>query len=220
LEHCIFLYTKWKADWRDNAILRQYLKILVLHFDNTIFQLSAKLLEHMNFQSLIRLLDINSQIQVNIELLSEKFHYETALRELQFYAMYFVDEKDRFMPVEFDNRTLLTKVTFACGQLVKVSQIPQLLPNNNSTTASNVITIDNGKHNDFVKSINQLTISEKQNTSNSSTDKMCSICLSHKIEIVFIPCGHVCVCFGCCGKLAKCPICRTNITLKNRIYIG
>jgi len=46
-------------------------------------------------------------------------------------------------------------------------------------------------------------------------DKKCSICFTNKSNIIFIPCGHLCMCNNCNKKynqynLSFCPICRSN----------
>jgi hypothetical protein len=44
----------------------------------------------------------------------------------------------------------------------------------------------------------------------------CIICMECESSVVFIPCGHKCVCSGCNLNLKKCkyncPVCRENIT--------
>jgi len=50
----------------------------------------------------------------------------------------------------------------------------------------------------------------------ANLQKMCAICLSHDVEVGFLPCRHVCVCSGCAkGTLLSsnnhCPICRSTV---------
>ncbi|GAB2281286.1 Subtilisin-like protease 1, variant 2 [Dionaea muscipula] len=40
---------------------------------------------------------------------------------------------------------------------------------------------------------------------------LCVICLEHKYNAVFVPCGHMCCCISCCSHLASCPLCRRHI---------
>lgn len=42
----------------------------------------------------------------------------------------------------------------------------------------------------------------------------CVVCLSTGCEVVFLPCGHVCVCAKCCTTLAICPMCRSPVISK------
>jgi hypothetical protein len=43
----------------------------------------------------------------------------------------------------------------------------------------------------------------------------CAVCLAEPAVMALVPCGHKCVCPGCCTRLradsAKCPICRARI---------
>ena len=48
-------------------------------------------------------------------------------------------------------------------------------------------------------------------------DKKCSVCLTNKSNIIFIPCGHLCMCNDCDSKFSRfnisfCPMCRSNGT--------
>jgi len=48
--------------------------------------------------------------------------------------------------------------------------------------------------------------------------KLCSICMENPNEIVFVPCGHNCVCHECGEGLRDCPLCRTKITQKVKTF--
>ena len=41
---------------------------------------------------------------------------------------------------------------------------------------------------------------------------LCKICMDAKIEIVILPCGHMCCCRSCIHFLKNCPICRNKIS--------
>jgi hypothetical protein len=47
-----------------------------------------------------------------------------------------------------------------------------------------------------------------------SNDKqyLCTICMDNLIEILFVPCGHLCCCSSCAKQIQnkKCPICRNE----------
>jgi hypothetical protein len=48
---------------------------------------------------------------------------------------------------------------------------------------------------------------------------MCLICLENSINIVIVPCGHSVACESCLSKCPNtCPICRTQIQAKQKIY--
>ncbi|KAF6034647.1 BIRC3 [Bugula neritina] len=40
----------------------------------------------------------------------------------------------------------------------------------------------------------------------------CKICLAHKIEVTFQPCGHFVCCSACAAAMTICPLCRQRIT--------
>jgi len=46
----------------------------------------------------------------------------------------------------------------------------------------------------------------------------CCICMDQRRSIVFLPCGHVCVCNSCSKDLIQCPLCRVQIQQKIIIY--
>lgn len=59
----------------------------------------------------------------------------------------------------------------------------------------------------------------KQKLDNIQRALLCKICMATLINMVFCPCGH-CVCCSECGEnLDKCPLCRTSITLHQRVYM-
>ncbi|KAB0388125.1 hypothetical protein FD755_003081 [Muntiacus reevesi] len=39
-------------------------------------------------------------------------------------------------------------------------------------------------------------------------ERTCKVCMGKEVSIVFIPCGHLVVCWECAPSLRKCPICR------------
>ncbi|MCL4115581.1 UNVERIFIED_CONTAM: hypothetical protein GTU68_017643 [Idotea baltica] len=42
----------------------------------------------------------------------------------------------------------------------------------------------------------------------------CVVCLNSDCRVLFLPCGHVCVCASCCQPLSSCPLCRSDILSK------
>lgn len=59
-----------------------------------------------------------------------------------------------------------------------------------------------------------------------SNSKVCSICMSDKAEIAFIPCGHISTCQKCSEHIKndvrdnrKCPICRKYVKDLLKIYL-
>ncbi|XP_069131319.1 E3 ubiquitin-protein ligase XIAP-like [Argopecten irradians] len=48
----------------------------------------------------------------------------------------------------------------------------------------------------------------------------CKVCLENELEMVFLPCCHLCTCVDCETLLTKCPICREQKTGKNNSMIS
>ncbi|XP_041825446.1 E3 ubiquitin-protein ligase LRSAM1 isoform X2 [Melanotaenia boesemani] len=46
----------------------------------------------------------------------------------------------------------------------------------------------------------------------------CVVCMETGSQVVFLPCGHVCCCQVCSGALQNCPLCRSNISQRIRLY--
>jgi len=53
----------------------------------------------------------------------------------------------------------------------------------------------------------------------SQTGQTCCVCMTQNIEIIF-NCAHAATCEECAKSLCVCPICRADITSRNRIYIS
>ena len=53
---------------------------------------------------------------------------------------------------------------------------------------------------------------------------MCTICTSNRINAMFIPCGHMAVCYGCYtkskGNFRTCPICRKHVTNTKKAFMA
>ncbi|XP_037548432.1 E3 ubiquitin-protein ligase LRSAM1 [Nematolebias whitei] len=48
----------------------------------------------------------------------------------------------------------------------------------------------------------------------------CVVCMETETQIIFLPCGHVCSCQVCSNALQKCPLCRSYITQRIRLYLN
>lgn len=46
----------------------------------------------------------------------------------------------------------------------------------------------------------------------------CVVCMETGSQVIFLPCGHVCCCQVCCDALQNCPLCRSNISQRVRLY--
>ena len=49
-------------------------------------------------------------------------------------------------------------------------------------------------------------------------DRICKICSSNHIGVVFFPCGHLISCVNCSPKLKDCPFCRQFIKGKIKTF--
>ncbi|XP_034565480.1 E3 ubiquitin-protein ligase LRSAM1 isoform X2 [Notolabrus celidotus] len=48
----------------------------------------------------------------------------------------------------------------------------------------------------------------------------CVVCMETGSQIIFLPCGHVCCCQVCNDALQNCPLCRSNISQRIRLFHG
>ncbi|GAA6095227.1 E3 ubiquitin-protein ligase LRSAM1 [Tachysurus ichikawai] len=48
----------------------------------------------------------------------------------------------------------------------------------------------------------------------------CVVCMEDRSLVVFLPCGHICCCQVCSDALLSCPLCRSNISQRIRLYHG
>ncbi|TMS08135.1 E3 ubiquitin-protein ligase LRSAM1 [Larimichthys crocea] len=46
----------------------------------------------------------------------------------------------------------------------------------------------------------------------------CVVCMETGSQVIFLPCGHVCCCQVCSEALQNCPLCRSNISQRIRLY--
>ena len=63
------------------------------------------------------------------------------------------------------------------------------------------------------------TRSNVNQSSNQSDDPpKCATCLTFDKSILFLPCKHIYCCEKCSEKLDNCPICRTEVSEKIKVY--
>ena len=65
---------------------------------------------------------------------------------------------------------------------------------------------------------NETSTTSHPENSTSTTPPKCETCLTFEKTIVFTPCKHIYCCEVCSEKLSNCPICRTEIIEKIKIY--
>ncbi|XP_050296540.1 E3 ubiquitin-protein ligase MYLIP [Anthonomus grandis grandis] len=47
----------------------------------------------------------------------------------------------------------------------------------------------------------------------------CKICMDNRLDSVFMPCAHVVACSECASKIDRCPLCRSEITQAQKLYM-
>lgn len=67
-----------------------------------------------------------------------------------------------------------------------------------------------------------LSISTPDLTREDSADLICKICMSNRVSVAFVPCGHTMACSECSTNLKgkPCPMCREPIQKQLRLFIG
>uniref|UniRef100_A0A8B9KEH5 RING-type domain-containing protein n=1 Tax=Astyanax mexicanus TaxID=7994 RepID=A0A8B9KEH5_ASTMX len=48
----------------------------------------------------------------------------------------------------------------------------------------------------------------------------CVVCMEAESQVIYLPCGHVCCCQVCSDALYSCPLCRSDISQRIRLYHG
>ena len=59
------------------------------------------------------------------------------------------------------------------------------------------------------------TLASEQARSASEERRECVVCFESEVDWMMLrPCGHVCVCVGCCerDRVVECPVCRTTVS--------
>jgi len=54
-----------------------------------------------------------------------------------------------------------------------------------------------------------------------AADFTCKVCMEHQIEVVLIPCGHLCLCKGCASSagMSACPVCRQSVQRRVNVFL-
>ena len=50
--------------------------------------------------------------------------------------------------------------------------------------------------------------------------RMCKICYSEELGVVFLPCGHMVACVKCAPGMTSCAVCRVPVTMTVRAFFS
>lgn len=65
--------------------------------------------------------------------------------------------------------------------------------------------------------VDDSTDDEERNDQERGLGSECVICLDLAVQMLFIPCGHLCCCFNCQISLIECPMCRAPIESRIKV---
>ncbi len=55
--------------------------------------------------------------------------------------------------------------------------------------------------------------------SSTEDSKLCVVCMDAALQMVLVPCGHVCVCENCSKQITFCPMCRQPVQQAIRVFL-
>jgi len=65
---------------------------------------------------------------------------------------------------------------------------------------------------------NPTVLADETSTNTSASD--CAVCMDAPKNMLLRPCKHLATCFRCSANLEICPICRTPIELREKIFLA
>lgn len=77
-----------------------------------------------------------------------------------------------------------------------------------------------------IKNVNGITAAElikrlkqREVKQNDQDENLCVICLTEKKDIMNEPCRHICLCHNCEKGINECPMCRSHISAKKKVFL-
>ncbi|XP_052085607.1 uncharacterized protein LOC127723148 isoform X2 [Mytilus californianus] len=116
----------------------------------------------------------------------------------------------------FENNGNTTNHVNEVQQFAEIDEIESFLQGATDYTSEQVAEPFTAKENESVGKDNQ-------KSGNSKGDKyLCKICFGNPVEVIFLPCMHVCWCKNCSDKtkVKQCPICREKIKESRPLYFA
>lgn len=118
-------------------------------------------------------------------------------------------------------------ICFSCGLGLKDWEAGDEPLTEHARWTSGCLYLDHIKGEKFVenvkKSFEEPDVIEEEDEEHDQeivAKSACVICLANEKQFVFIPCGHMATCGECSFAIDKCPICRAQITKKQRVYVA
>jgi hypothetical protein len=59
--------------------------------------------------------------------------------------------------------------------------------------------------------------SDKKSASDDVAADSCLVCYGKK-DTILVPCGHFCLCVSCAANITECPLCRSKIMVRQRVF--
>lgn len=173
------------------------------------------------------LLEANTNLKNKISELSELYFIEKELRE------HYANEVDALEhDLENQERHMLELEVYTEELASEKSNLTQRLSSANESRvaileedSSNlkhiqaIVKSDEGISDTLKKICNKIyEIEECTGLKERLDENLCIVCKSQNAKSAFIPCGHLCTCLECAGKLDKCPYCRADIERHQPIF--
>ncbi|ETO28062.1 hypothetical protein RFI_09070, partial [Reticulomyxa filosa] len=94
---------------------------------------------------------------------------------------------------------------------------------NNNNDNNNIKNTNNDNNNNNNTNNNSKSNNDNGNNNSALPSALCLICCENAADIVFVPCGHICVCESCSKPLKQdtpptCIVCRQTVSIFQKIY--